>query len=93
MSEALSSCLPPGLTKHTDGGGFCQWVADHNEDSATGHDTSHVVGIIACQTQQSQSKPVKPISRTNISASEIISLPDVKIKAPKSIDMSTMQTD
>lgn len=53
MSEASASCLPPGLTKLTYGGGFCQWIADnfdHNEDSATGDDSTHVMGIIACQT-------------------------------------------
>ena len=48
--------LPPGLQKVNDGGGFCQWVADNfdfNEDTLTGLDTTHVMGMIACQIGQS----------------------------------------
>jgi hypothetical protein len=48
--------LPPGLMKADAGGGFCQWVADnfdYNEDTLTGQDTTHVMGMIACQIGQS----------------------------------------
>ena len=68
MSEASASILPPGLTNLSEGGGFCQWVADnfdYNEDSATGHDSTHVMGITGCQSQESHRKPMKPIPRTN----------------------------
>ena len=49
--------LPPGLDKISEGGGFTQWVADnfdYNEDTLTGHDTTHVMGIIACQNVLSE---------------------------------------
>ena len=48
-----SDGLPVGLVN---GGRFYQWVADnfdYNEDVITGHDTTHVMGIIACQVGQS----------------------------------------
>ncbi len=56
------------------GGGFCQWVADnfdYNEDTLTEHDTTHVMGIITCQTPGSVDKRVETISRKNITAEEI----------------------
>ena len=49
----------PGLQKVNDGGGFCQWVADNfdfNEDTLTGQDTTHVIGMIVCQIGQSSIK-------------------------------------
>jgi len=54
--STLASDIPSALLKLSDGGGVCQWVADnfdYNEDSLTGHDSTHVMGIIACQVKTS----------------------------------------
>lgn len=67
--------LPPGLVAADDGGGFCQWIADnfdYNEDTLAGHDTTHVMGIIACQTPQSIDERGQAIQRKNVTAEEIV---------------------
>ena len=67
--------LSPGMSKQTDAVGFCQWVADNfdwNEDILTGHDTTHVMGIIACQTPRNADCCVKAIQHKNIKAVNII---------------------
>ncbi|XP_048253265.1 uncharacterized protein LOC124140320 [Haliotis rufescens] len=52
--------LHPGIGVNEDGTeGFCQWIADnfdYNEDTISGHNSTHVMGIIACQTPASTQK-------------------------------------
>ncbi|XP_048236850.1 uncharacterized protein LOC125372026 [Haliotis rufescens] len=69
--------LPPGIEAQDQGGGFCQWVADnfdYNEDTVTGHNSTHVMGIIACQTQAS--KPTITVQRKKKTSADIASSGD-----------------
>ena len=53
--------------------GFCQWVADnfdYNDDTISGHDTTHTMGIITCQTNANCR--VKVIQRKNTTTEEIV---------------------
>lgn len=71
--------LPPGLVQQTEGEGFCQWVADnfdYNEDTLTGHDTTHVMGVITCQTPRTTDQKGEVIPRRNVTAAEIVSAGD-----------------
>jgi hypothetical protein len=71
--------LPPGLVQQTEGEGFCQWVADnfdYNEDTLTGHDTTHVMGVITCQTPRTTDLKREVIRRRNVTAAEIVSAGD-----------------
>ena len=67
--------LAPGLVSKEGGGGFCQWVADnfdYNEDTVSGHNTTHVMGIIACQqTSKKDAIHTSSIQRQSISAAEV----------------------
>ena len=66
---------PPGLIQHGDNGGFCQWVADnfdYNEDTTTGHDTTLVMGVIACQTPYRTDQGATTVKRKLTSAAEIV---------------------
>ena len=87
--------LPPGLVGAQDGGGFCQWVADnfdYNEDTISGHDSTHVMGIIACQTPCSIAQSTTVIQRKNVSAQELAGAGDFSefIKPYKSPAKSLM---
>ncbi|XP_071081970.1 uncharacterized protein [Haliotis cracherodii] len=53
--------------------GFCQWIADnfdYNEDTLNGHQSTHVMGIVTCQTPAHQS-PVQ-IQRRKMSSSDLL---------------------
>ena len=53
---------------------FCQWIADNfdfNEDTLTGSDTTHVMGIITCQTPGNISKNIT-VPRCRPSAAELL---------------------
>ena len=67
--------LTPGLLSKDKRGGFCQWVADnfdYNEDTISGHNTTHVMGIIACQqTSSSDTRYTNNIQRNNVTAVEV----------------------
>ena len=70
---------PPGLIQHGHNGGFCQWVADnfdYNEDTTTGHDTTHVMGVIACQTPCRTDQGATTVKRKLTSAAEIMKAGD-----------------
>ena len=65
MINANVNDLRLGIFQNTDGGSFCHWVADNfdvNEDTKTGHDRTHVMGIIAWRSGES-AKVCKPISK------------------------------
>ena len=67
--------LAAGLVEKDDGGGFCQWVADnfdYNKDTISGHDTTHTMGIITCQTKTNANCRVKVIQRKNTTTEEIV---------------------
>ena len=61
-----------GILQNTDGGSSCHCVADNfdvNVDTKTGHDRTHVMGIIAWKSGQS-AKVCKPISKVKVHASQ-----------------------
>ena len=63
-----------GILQNTDGGSFCHWVADNfdvNEDTKTGHDRTHVMGIIAWKSDES-AKAWKPISNVKVHVSQFL---------------------
>ena len=79
-STAVNQTMPnssSGIVDIDKGGGFCQWVADnfdYNEDTVSGHDTTHVMGIISCQTitTNNNTKSEVVVPRRNVSASDIL---------------------
>ena len=74
VSESIYD-LPPGIAEKCKGGGFCQWVAynfDYNEDTLTGHDTTHVMGLITCQSPPSKDQRTVEIPQMKVSAKAIV---------------------
>ena len=72
MVNAIVNDLRLGIFQNTDSGSFCHWVADNfdvNEDTKTGHDRTHAMGIIAWQSGES-AKVCKPISKVKVHASQ-----------------------
>lgn len=56
-------------------GEFCQWVADnfnHNEDSSSGHETTHVIVIISCQNSASEPQYFQPILQQKATTSDLV---------------------
>lgn len=54
---------------------FHQWVANNfecNEDTPTGHDTTHVMGVITCQTPGTLDCQSDIIPRREVSVKEIV---------------------
>ena len=49
---------------------------DYNEDTTTGHDTTHVMGIIACQTACRTDQGATIVKRKLTSAAEIVKAGD-----------------
>ena len=72
--------LPSGLTERDKGGGFCQWVADnfdYNEDTISGKDSTHAMGIIACQSVTPHSdKSLDVIHRRSVTSLEVLQAGD-----------------
>ena len=67
--------LHAGIVPQDQDGGFCQWIADNfdkNEDTVTGHGTSHTMGIIGCQSGTDKVQQMQPIKRTKVSAKDIL---------------------
>ena len=53
---------------------FWQLIADnfdHSKDTTTGADTTHVIGIISCETPKSEFKMFQPIKREDISSAKL----------------------
>ena len=54
---------------------FLQFIADnfdHNEDTKTGGNTTHVMGIISCQTPKVEQTNLPTIQRTKISSTDML---------------------
>ena len=71
--------LPPGVVKQSDGGGFTQWVADnfdHVEDTYSGRNSTHAMGIITCQTSEAKDPRIHEIKREKIAADALLAAGD-----------------
>ena len=58
-----------------------QFIADnfdHNEDTVTVANTTHVMGIISAEYPKSQSSKMQPIMRKKISSSTMIETADLR---------------
>ena len=67
----------PEIVKNANGGDFCHWVADNfdlNEDTQTGHNTTHAIGIITCQVSNSDATniPKLQVKRQTVSTDDIV---------------------
>ena len=54
---------------------FWQFITDsfhHNEDTTTGANTTHVMGIISCETPKSEFTMFQPIKREDISSAKLL---------------------
>ena len=57
------------------GNTFWQFIADnfdHNEDTTTGGNTTHVMGVISCETPKSDLTKLQPIKRREISSAQLL---------------------
>ena len=74
-SAAVSSAVFDSSSEEESQELFKQYIADnfdHNEDTTTGDNTTHVMGIISCDTPKSEYMKSQPIKRTKMLSGEMM---------------------